>query len=218
MPSRYDILVSLFRLIDDVKADAGRDQDLRRAPFTHHDVVDVILKDNVLSVALKDGRRWQGRPDELRWSEIQQLLAWSEVKAVEADLGLSGSRVYPRKKNALGGMDNSPRSLRKVLKEIRQWRRGIQLWELEPEALIYSQFKEIAESDVVAHWDIDSLSEAVENDYEKMSQEERKDFDRLGYMWGYTKDGSVSVTAMRPEEGAVVQFLQVRGTPIKRLK
>lgn len=92
MPSRYDSLVSLFRLLDDDKSVHGRDQDLRRSSFTHRDVEDVGFSNNTLTVILKDGRSWKGRPDDLLWSEIQQLLGWSELKAVEEDLGLSGYR------------------------------------------------------------------------------------------------------------------------------
>lgn len=97
MASRYDTLVSVFRLLDDIKGALGRNQDLHRATFSHHNLEDVVLDNNILSVVLKDGRRWKGRPDDLLWSEIQQLLAWSEVKAVEADLGL-GSRMQSREK------------------------------------------------------------------------------------------------------------------------
>lgn len=108
--------------------------------------------------------------------------------------------------------------LREVLREVRQWRPGIKLWELEPEGVVFSSFGEIWEADVVAHWAIDSLTETVEEDYTKMSQEERKEFDRLDYMWGYTKEGLVSITVVRPGEGMLVQFVESRGAALKKLR
>ena len=92
MAGRYDTLLSLFSILSDEKAAAGRNQDLRRSSFTLHDVADVKLANNILSLSLKDGRSWQGRPDGLTWSEIEELHKWAEVKAVEESLGLGTKR------------------------------------------------------------------------------------------------------------------------------
>jgi hypothetical protein len=108
--------------------------------------------------------------------------------------------------------------LRKVLKEVRQWRPGIKLWELNPEGIVFSSFRERQDADVVAHWDIDDLSETVEEDYAKMSKEEREEFDKLGYMWGYTKEGLVSITVVRPGEGMLVQFIESRGAALRKMR
>lgn len=97
MANRFDVLVSLFSILSDEKASQGRDQDLRRASFTLHDVADVRLENNVLSVFLQDGRSWKGRPDELRWSEIQELGKWAEIMAVEASLGVDLKKNERRK-------------------------------------------------------------------------------------------------------------------------
>lgn len=107
--------------------------------------------------------------------------------------------------------------LRSVLKHLRQWKPGILLWELAPELLVMSMFRDLEESDAVAHWDIDRLIEAVEADYARMSPEEREEVDQPRYMWGYTDKGLVAISVMDPEEGMLTQFIEVHGTPLRKL-
>lgn len=95
MASRYDKLVSLFRLMSEEpfrKGKAGARawfamQDPRRADFTLHDIVDVTFENGILNYWLKDGRSWSGSLEQVRPFEHNVLLDWAQLKAVEEDLG-----------------------------------------------------------------------------------------------------------------------------------
>jgi hypothetical protein len=112
-------------------------------------------------------------------------------------------------------------SLLNVLKRVRQWRPGIQFWELELQRLYVSSFRPLQEPSAERHWDIDELIETVEADYAKATPEEQAALDRPRYWFGWTGDGLISIIVLDPFEegsrGVVPQFIEIRGTPLRKM-
>jgi hypothetical protein len=114
-------------------------------------------------------------------------------------------------------MAQRPRSLLQVLSEIKQWRPGVSLWEVDPQELIVGSFRPLEDPAAVRHWTVKDLIKTVDLDYAEMPEEARQEFNETEYIWGYTGDGLVVVSSIDRENGIQTKFIESRGPVIRKL-